>query len=105
MAAVFQIVLLAVRAARDFFGDSGVLLSGAVLGLTDVDALTISMTKAAAVDGAPAIAAQAIAVGILANCLLKTGLVVTLGTPQFRRMTGGLLTAMSIAIVVSITLR
>jgi uncharacterized membrane protein (DUF4010 family) len=105
MAAVFQIVLFAVHAARHFFGDSGLLVSGAVLGLTDVDALTISMTSAAATDGAPAIAAQAIAVGILANCLLKTGLAVTLGTPQFRRMTGVFLSVMSIAIVVSMTLR
>jgi uncharacterized membrane protein (DUF4010 family) len=102
MAAIFQIVLFAVNAARHFFGDSGLLVSGAVLGLTDVDALTISMTKAGAADGALSIAAQAITVGILANCLLKTGLAVTLGTPQFRRITGLLLSVMSIAIVVSI---
>jgi len=101
MAVVFQIVLFAVNAARQFFGDSGLLLSGAVLGLTDVDALTISMAKAGAAEGALSIAAQAIAVGILANCLLKTGLAVALGTRQFRRITGLVLSAMSIAIVVS----
>jgi uncharacterized membrane protein (DUF4010 family) len=102
MAVVFQIVLFAVNAVRHFFGDSGLLLSGAVLGLTDVDALTISMSKAGAADGALLIAAQAIAVGILANCLLKTGLAVALGTRQFRWITGLLLSVMSIAIVVSI---
>jgi uncharacterized membrane protein (DUF4010 family) len=104
MAAVFQIVLFAVNAARHFFGDSGLLVSGAVLGLTDVDALTISMTKAGTADAALSIAAQAIAVGILANCLLKTGLAVTLGTPQFWRIAGLILSVMSIAIVISMSI-
>ena len=44
MAALFQLVLFAVGALGRAFGDSGLLVSGAVLGLTDVDALTISMT-------------------------------------------------------------
>jgi uncharacterized membrane protein (DUF4010 family) len=102
MAAVFQIVLFAVYGAQQLFGDSGLLASGAVLGLTDVDALTISMTKAATAGGSPAIAAQAIAIGILVNCLLKTGLAVTLGAAQFRRVTGVLVGAMAAAIVISI---
>lgn len=102
MAAVFQIVLFAVHAVRQSFGAGGLLVSGAVLGLTDADALTISMTKVAAADGVTTIAARAIAVGILANCVLKMGLAVALGTPQFRRATAALLGAMAIAMVVSI---
>jgi uncharacterized membrane protein (DUF4010 family) len=102
MAAVFQIVLFAVRAVRQFFGAGGLLVSGAVLGLTDVDALTISMAKVAEADGVTTIAARAIAVGIVANCVLKIGLAIGLGTPQFRRLTAMLLTAMAIAIVLSI---
>jgi uncharacterized membrane protein (DUF4010 family) len=101
MAAVFQMVLFAVHAVRQSFGAGGLLVSGAVLGLTDVDALTISMTKAAA-DGATTIAAQAIAVGILSNCVLKMGLAVVLGAPQFRRGTAVLLGAMALAMVASI---
>ena len=102
MAAVFQIVLFAVNWVQHAFGDRGLLVSGAVLGLTDVDALTISMTKTAASDGAWSIAAQAIAIGIVANCLLKATLAVALGTSQFRWLTGLLVGAMALAIVVSI---
>jgi uncharacterized membrane protein (DUF4010 family) len=101
MAAVFQIVLFAVNGARYYFGDSGLLASGAVLGLTDVDALTISMTKTA-VGGAQSVAAQAIAIGILANCLLKCGLAVVLGTPRFRSVVGAVLAGMAAAIVISL---
>ena len=104
MAAVFQLVLFAVDGARHFFGDSGLLVSGAVLGLTDVDALTLSMAKIPASGGSPAVAARAIAIGIVANCVLKTGLAVALGSPRFRRATSPLLGAMAVAIIVAILL-
>jgi uncharacterized membrane protein (DUF4010 family) len=104
MAAIFQLVLFAVGAASRMFGDRGVLLSGAVLGLTDVDALTISMTTTPISGSAPAIAAEAIAIGILANCVMKTALAVVLGTPRFWRVTGALLAAMAAALVVSLGL-
>jgi uncharacterized membrane protein (DUF4010 family) len=51
MAALFQVVLMAVYAARALWGTSGVFTSAAVLGLTDVDALTVSMAR----DVAPAV--------------------------------------------------
>jgi uncharacterized membrane protein (DUF4010 family) len=41
MAALFQLVLFGVAAAGRAFGERGLFASGAVLGLTDVDALTI----------------------------------------------------------------
>ena len=102
MAALFQLVLFAVDAAGRVFGAGGLLLSGALLGLTDVDALTISMTTTKPSVEAPAVAAAAIAIGILANCLLKAALAAALGTPRFRRVTAGLLLAMAAAIVVSL---
>lgn len=102
MAALFQFVLFAVGAAGRAFGHGGLLISGAVLGLTDVDALTISMTTTTFSVEAPGIAAEAIAIGILTNCLLKAALAATLGTPTFRHVTGGLLAAMAAAIVASL---
>ena len=90
MAAMFQLVLFVVAGVGRAFGDSGLLVSGAVLGLTDVDALTISMTKRPASRSAPTIAAEAIAIGILANCLMKLALAVVLGAPRFARATGAL---------------
>jgi uncharacterized membrane protein (DUF4010 family) len=102
MAALFQLVLFAVGATGRTFGGSGLLVSGAVLGLTDVDALTLSMTTTPTAAGVPAIAAKAIAIGILSNCLLKTALVVALGAPPFRRTTAVLLAAMAAAIAVTV---
>jgi uncharacterized membrane protein (DUF4010 family) len=103
MAAVFQIVLFAVNGARQYFGERGLLASGAVLGLTDVDALTISMTKTAA-GSAQSVAAQAIAIGILANCLLKCGLAVVVGMPRFRSVVGAVLATMAAAIAISLAI-
>ena len=77
-------------------------MSGAVLGLTDVDALTISMTTTPSASSAPAVAAQVIAVGILTNCLLKMGVAATLGSPRFARATAGLLAAMAIALAIAL---
>jgi len=101
MAALFQLVLFVVAAAGRVFGARGLLVSGAVLGLTDVDALTISMTTSPTA-GASAVAATAIAVGILANCLLKMVLALAFGAPAFRRATASLLAAMAAAITVSL---
>ena len=75
--------------------------SGAVLGLTDVDALTISMAKSGATGTSPAVAAKAIAIGILANCLLKLSLAL-FGTAPFRRVTSAALTTMAVAIAVAL---
>lgn len=102
MAVTFQAVLLAVNLARGWFGTAGLLASGAVLGITDVDALTISMAKSASVGVDPKIAAEAIAAGILVNCAMKTALAVALGTRKFSRSAGPAIAAMGVAIGVAI---
>jgi uncharacterized membrane protein (DUF4010 family) len=102
MAVTFQVVLLAVNLARGWFGTAGLLASGAVLGITDVDALTISMAKSAATGVDPHIAAQAIAAGIFVNCALKTALALVLGTRTFSRWAGSAIAAMGVAIAVAI---
>jgi len=48
MAILFQAMLMVVSFARETWGQSGVLTSAAVLGLTDVDALTVSMARGVA---------------------------------------------------------
>jgi uncharacterized membrane protein (DUF4010 family) len=94
MAALFQAVLMAVHVAREYWGASGVLSTAAILGLTDVDALTVSMARGAAQAIPPADAAAAIAVGVLANTALKLGLAVLLGSVRFKIIAGGALALM-----------
>jgi uncharacterized membrane protein (DUF4010 family) len=80
----FQAVLMAMNLVRDRFGDVGVLTSSALLGLTDMDALTLSMSRLAADEGVR-LAATAMAIGVLANTILKLSVVVVLGAGEFRR--------------------
>jgi uncharacterized membrane protein (DUF4010 family) len=97
MAAGFQIVLLILELLRQRVGTPGLLATAAVLGLTDVDALTLSLSRLGRAPDQTALAAQAIAVGILANTLLKLGTALVLGGPHFRRVAGGTLAAMATA--------
>ena len=71
MAVLFQVVLFAVHAVRSRWGETALLFSGAVLGFTDVDVLTISMAKSAEGQIPIPVAAEAIAIGILSNTILK----------------------------------
>src|SRR5688572_27003165 len=98
MAVLFQIVLMAVYVARTWWGESGVISSATVLGLTDVDALTVSMTTAVAQTVSATVAATAIAVGALANTGLKLVVAMVFGSSRFRTITGGALTLMLIAL-------
>ena len=102
MAALFQIVLFAVHAVRSYWGDVGLLWSGAVLGFTDVDALTISMAKSAEGLIPIGVAAKAITIGILSNTILKALLGFTIGRARFRKLAPAWLTVIAIATAASI---
>ena len=97
MAVLFQIVLFAVHYVRSSIGEGGLLASGFVLGLTDVDALTLSMTRSVS-SGTPVdAAARAITIGIVANSLMKAGIAVVVGSGRFRWQAGAALLAMAAA--------
>jgi uncharacterized membrane protein (DUF4010 family) len=98
MVLVFQIVLFAVRLLGSLWGDAGVFSSAAVLGLMDVDALTLSMTRGASDALSPRVAAMAIAVGVMTNTAMKLGFAVALGSPRFRLLAGGALLLMLLAV-------
>lgn len=97
MAVLFQIVLFAVHYVRTSVGDAGLLASGFVLGLTDVDALTLSMTRSVAGGTPLEAAARAITMGIVANSLMKAGIAGVVGTGRFRWQAGVALLAMAAA--------
>jgi uncharacterized membrane protein (DUF4010 family) len=84
MAIAFQVAMVLISLVQRAWGTAGVYTTAAVLGLTDVDALTVSMSRPEAAL-LPSIAAHAIAIGILANTLLKLAVAVTLGRLTFRR--------------------
>lgn len=94
MAILFQAVLMAVHMARELWGSSGIFTSAAVLGLTDVDALTVSMARGLAQTVSPVVAATAIAVGVLTNTAMKLALALTFGSRRFQAIAGGALVLM-----------
>jgi uncharacterized membrane protein (DUF4010 family) len=98
MAAAFQLVLTALPFVQQLWGTTGVLASAAFLGATDMDALTLSMCGLAAGPEGAGLAAQAIAVGILSNTLLKLGLTLALGSNAFRRRAAPGLAGLALAI-------
>ena len=75
----FALVQLLVELVRREFPAGGVLAVAALAGLTDVDAITLSMTELAK-QGELATAASAVLVAIAANSLVKLGIAVGLGT-------------------------
>lgn len=102
MAALFQVVLFAVRGMSERFGNAGLLASGAILGLTDVDALTISMAKSAANGEMLPVAALAAVVGILSNNVLKLGVAIIFGRERYRILAAAGLAGLGAATVATI---
>lgn len=88
MAVAFQGVLFATTWVRTAFGNTGLVASGALLGLTDVDALTVSMAQAEHLGATAAVAARAIAVGVAANSWVKLIIALVVGTADYRRVAG-----------------
>jgi uncharacterized membrane protein (DUF4010 family) len=95
---LFGVVTFAAKAAQVYLGDAGLYLAGALAGLTDVDAIALSMAQLA--QGEPAseaVAARTIVIAVLANTLVKGGMAIFLGAQALRRVmlpiTGALLVA------------
>ncbi len=85
--AFYGLILLVARAAQLYFGDTGLLVSGALAGLTDVNAITLTMAELSRqVGGIPyETAAGAIILAVLANTLTKTVMVFVAGGPSIRK--------------------
>lgn len=84
--AIYVIVLFAVAIGRDLAGDSAIFAVAVVSGLTDVDALTLSVGQLHARGEVNADTAwRAIFLATLANLAFKTGAAAVLGSSDLRR--------------------
>jgi len=104
MAVVFQLVLFLVHGAQSLWGNSGILASAALVGLTDMDAITISMARSAKDPAMVHVGAQAITLAILSNTLVKAGIAAVLGRGAVRIAVPVGLAIMSAALALSLTL-
>jgi uncharacterized membrane protein (DUF4010 family) len=96
---LFAVVLLAVRLAQIYLPSEGQYVIAAIAGLTDVDAITLSMAEYGLQGGDAATAAGAITIASLSNTVLKCGLILALGSSSLRRR---LLTATGAILVTGI---
>lgn len=79
--AVFAVVLLVVELVGREFAEGGLYVVAALAGLTDVDAITLSMARGARTGGTAAgLAAGTIVTAAMSNTLAKVALVGTLGS-------------------------
>jgi len=84
---LFGAITFAAKAAQVYLGDAGLYLAGGIAGLTDVDAITLSMAQLARADGANLVpASRAIVIAVATNTIFKAGMVTFLGARGLRRI-------------------
>ncbi len=82
---LFALVLFVVKLTQHYFPAEGLYIVAAVAGLTDVDAITLSMAEYARNGGDPSLAVSAIVIASITNTIVKCGLVIALGSVFLRR--------------------
>jgi len=102
MAALFQVVLFAVAIVSHKFGERGLYVSATVLGLTAMDALTVSMAQLTAAGTAADVTAKAVTIGVIANTFVKFGIAVSVGRGAFRVLTALGLIAMAASLAAAV---
>jgi uncharacterized membrane protein (DUF4010 family) len=102
MTGLFQVVLFVILAVRATWSTRAVVGTAALVGLTDLDALTLSLARSATSGAMVPEAATALAVGIISNTALKLLIALIVGRGAFRAVTTLALGAMAIATAVAL---
>ncbi len=85
---IYSIILIVVQFSNKTFGEEGVLVSSFIAGLTDIDAITISISKLAGNSISVIIAQTAIILAILSNILVKASISFSSGSKQLKKYLG-----------------
>ena len=102
MTALFQVVLFLILAVQSRWGSQALAGTAAFIGLTDLDALTLSLARSTTVDAKVPEAAAALTVGVLSNTILKLGIALAIGHGRFRIATALTLAAMAGATILAL---
>jgi uncharacterized membrane protein (DUF4010 family) len=82
---LYAAILLLVKIVSQYQLQEGLYLIAALAGLTDVDAITLSMSQLARTGGAIQVATSAIIIASLANTFVKAGMAAAMGSADYRR--------------------
>jgi uncharacterized membrane protein (DUF4010 family) len=102
MTALFQVVLIVVLFVQARWGSDALVATSAFIGLTDLDALTLSLARSSTASTNLSTVAVALVVGILSNACLKLAVAVVMGRSAFRVATALALGAMALALVAAL---
>jgi uncharacterized membrane protein (DUF4010 family) len=84
-AILYALIVLLVKWAQDVFGGAGLYVASFLSGLTDLDAISLSLAQLQKTGHVLANeGARALVIAAMANALLKTGITVTLGSASMR---------------------
>ncbi len=84
-AVLFSIILLAAKAAQVYLGEQGLYLASALAGVTQLDAITLTLAHQVGSGLDVQVAARSLAIAAATNSLFKAGLAMTIGTRAFGR--------------------
>jgi uncharacterized membrane protein (DUF4010 family) len=82
---LYAVILLVVKIVSDLELEAGLYVVAALAGLTDVDAISLSMAQYAR-GGAAQVATIAIVIATLANTAVKAGMAASIGSAGYRRL-------------------
>jgi uncharacterized membrane protein (DUF4010 family) len=102
-ALLFALVLVLVKLTQNYAPASGLYVVAGLAGLTDVDAITLSLAQSAGNGVAHEVATRAIAIAALSNTVVKCSMVVVLGRGPLRSRVA-LATAVLVASAVGVML-
>jgi uncharacterized membrane protein (DUF4010 family) len=84
-AALYVAILLVISYANDYFGNEGIFITSGIAGLSDVDAISISISKMSVVTIPAKTAQNAILIATLANTLAKFAIALWASSRQMRK--------------------
>ena len=82
---VYTLIILLVSYTNEYFGSSGIFISSAIAGLTDIDAITISVSKLAGESLTIPVAHNAILLATISNTIIKIGIALWAGSKALRK--------------------
>lgn len=82
---IYMAILLIVSYANENLGESGTFISSAIAGVSDIDAITISISKLAGDQLIMNVASIAILIATISNTLIKMGIGIYAGSVELRK--------------------
>jgi len=84
-ALLFALILLIAKAAEEYLGSQGLYLASALAGLTQLDAITLTLAHQVGSGLDVHVAARGLAIAAASNSLVKGGLALAIGSRRFGR--------------------